>query len=189
MIRLNSPAYRELIMPPLMQWAERLLQCVRLLISACVIVLFAYMVIAILTLVAGRYIFDFSIAGAAESATFAQIWVIFLAAGLAMRERLHIGVDILYEALPDILKRVTALLILVLGSWFLWLAILGSQRLLQIGQMQTSSALGIPMWIPYLSLPVGLGYFFLEFLIAYLKKIFFKTPIDNAGKDKKGATS
>lgn len=159
-------------MAPIVQVAERVLQVIRWLISVCVIVLFSYMVIAILTLVAGRYIFGFSVAGAAETATFAQIWVIFLAAGIAMREKLHIGVDILYEVLPDVLKRVTALFILLLGSWFLWLAILGSQRLLQIGQMQTSSALGIPMWVPYLSLPVGLGYFFLEFCIAYLKKIF-----------------
>lgn len=159
-------------MAPTVQVAERVLKGIRFLISVCVVVLFSYMVIAILTLVAGRYIFGFSVAGAAETATFAQIWVIFLAAGIAMREKLHIGVDILYEALPDVLKRVTALFILLLGSWFLWLAILGSHRLLQIGQMQTSSALGIPMWIPYLSLPVGLGYFFLEFCIAYLKKIF-----------------
>jgi len=92
-------------------------------------------------------------------------------------------VDILYEVLPDVLKRITALFILLLGSWFLWLAILGSQRLLQIGQMQTSSALGIPMWIPYLSLPVGLGYFFLEFSIAYLKKVFAKECADNNNEE------
>ncbi|MCB8888293.1 TRAP transporter small permease [Halomonas malpeensis] len=175
-------------MTPIVRWAERVLQCIRVLIAACIVVLFAYMVVAILTLVAGRYVFGFSVAGAAETATFAQIWVIFLAAGVAMREKLHIGVDILYEALPMFLKRVAALFILLLGSWFLWLAILGSQRLLQIGQMQTSSALGIPMWIPYLSLPVGLGYFFLEFFIAYSRKIFASST--NADQnDEEGAVS
>jgi TRAP-type C4-dicarboxylate transport system permease small subunit len=172
-------------MAPIVQVAELVLRGIRFLISVCVVVLFSYMVIAILTLVAGRYVFGFSVAGAAETATFAQIWVIFLAAGIAMREKLHIGVDILYEALPVVLKRITALFILLLGSWFLWLAILGSQRLLQIGQMQTSSALGIPMWIPYLSLPVGLGYFFLEFSIAYLKKVFAKECADNNKEEAK----
>ena len=66
-------------MAPIVQVAERVLQGIRFLIAVCVVVLFSYMVVAILTLVAGRYVFGFSVAGAAETATFAQIWVIFLA--------------------------------------------------------------------------------------------------------------
>jgi TRAP-type C4-dicarboxylate transport system permease small subunit len=50
--------------------------------------------------------------------------------------------------------------------WFLFQAIMGSLALIDIGRIQSSPVLRLPMWIPYLSLPVGLGYFGLEFLLA-----------------------
>lgn len=150
---------------------SRILSGIRLLVGAAVILLFIYMAIAVLAQVVGRYVFSYSFSGSSETATFAQIWMVFLGAGLAMKQRLHVGVDLLYTLVPASLKRLIAAVILVGGTWFLWIAIQGSERLLQLGQFQTSSALGIPMWIPYMSLPVGIGYFLLEFLVAYIKKI------------------
>jgi len=156
--------------------ADRLLKSIRAVVAAMVVVFFSYMTIAVLAQVFGRYIFNYSIAGASETATFAQIWMVFLAAGLAMREKLHVGVDILYAVLPRLLQRVVAVLILVAGVWFLWLAFTGSWRLIQVGMMQTSPALQMPMWLAYLSLPVGISYFALEFCISYIRKIW--APVD-----------
>lgn len=153
-----------------------LLTGIRFLVGTAVVLLFIYMAIAVLAQVVGRYVFSYSFSGAAETATFAQIWMVFLGAGLAMRQRLHVGVDLLHTVVPAPFKRLIAVVILAAGVWFLWIAIAGSQRLLQLGQFQTSSALGIPMWIPYMSLPVGLGYFLLEFIVAYVGKII--NPVD-----------
>ena len=157
--------------------ADRLLKSIRAVVAAMVVVFFSYMTIAVLAQVFGRYIFNYSIAGVSETATFAQIWMVFLAAGLATREKLHVGVDILYAVLPRPLQRVVAVLILVAGTWFLGLAFIGSWRLIQVGMMQTSPALQIPMWLAYLSFPIGIFYFALEFCISYIRKIWVSIDI------------
>ena len=138
----------------------------RRLAAALVVVFFAYMAIAVLVQVGGRYLFDYSIDWTAETATFAQIWMIFLAGGLAMRDGLHVSVDALTHALPDAVLRVLIVVVGVACLWFFGQAIVGSVALIDIGRIQSSPVLKLPMWLPYLSLPVGLAYFALEFLLA-----------------------
>ena len=72
----------------------------RKLIAGLVVVFFAYMIVAVLVQIAGRYLFDFAIDWTAETATFAQIWMVLLAGGLAMRDNLHVSVDALTSHLP-----------------------------------------------------------------------------------------
>ena len=124
------------------------------------------MTVAVLLQIAGRYLFSYSIDWAAETATFAQIWMILLAAGLAMRDNLHVNVDILTTALPAAVLRVLVAIVAVFCLWFVGLAIVGSFALIDAGRIQTSPVLQLPMWIQYLSLPIGLSYFGLELLLA-----------------------
>jgi len=124
------------------------------------------MTLAVLVQVGGRYLFDYAIDWTAETATFAQIWMIFLAAGLAMRERLHVSVEMLTDVVPATMQRLFIVVIAAACIWFLWQAIMGSAALIDIGRIQSSPVLQVPMWIPYLSLPVGLVYFGLELLLA-----------------------
>ena len=138
----------------------------RKLIAGLVVVFFSYMIIAVLVQIAGRYLFDFAIDWTAETATFAQIWMVLLAGGLAMRDNLHVSVDALTSHLPAPALRGLVVVVTLPCLWFLFQAIAGSLALIDIGRIQSSPVLRLPMWIPYLSLPVGLGYFGLEFLLA-----------------------
>ena len=138
----------------------------RKLIAGLVVVFFSYMIVAVLVQIAGRYLFDFAIDWTAETATFAQIWMVLLAGGLAMRDNLHVSVDALTSHLPTSALRGLVVVVTLPCLWFLFQAIAGSLALIDIGRIQSSPVLRLPMWIPYLSLPVGLGYFGLEFLLA-----------------------
>jgi TRAP-type C4-dicarboxylate transport system permease small subunit len=142
----------------------------RAVIATAVVIFYSFMALGVLLQVLGRYLFNYSIDWATETATFAQIWMVLLAAGLAMRRRLHVGVDVLVQAFPPVLQRLIILLTSALCLWFLWVAIQGSFRLISIGFIQTSPALAMPMWLPYLSLPVGLCYFAFEFLLAMIRR-------------------
>lgn len=155
---------------PLLIVARKSITGIRLLVTWLVIGFFGYMAIAVLAQVIGRYVFNYSIAWAVESATFAQIWMILLAAGLAMRRHLHVSVDVLTNILPVEILRFLTLVVAVPCLWFLWLAIVGSMALIDIGRIQTSSVLQMPMWIPYLSLPLGLAYFGLELVLFLIAK-------------------
>lgn len=151
---------------PLPRVATRLVAAVCWLVASLVVVFFSYMTIAVLVQVGGRYLFDYAIDWTAETATFAQAWMVFLAAGLAMRERLHVSVEVLAEAVPRAVARLFLVVVGAACAWFLWQAIAGSFALIDIGRIQSSPVLGLPMWLPYLSLPIGLAYFGLELLLA-----------------------
>lgn len=138
----------------------------RAVVAAAVIFFYSYMAVVVLLQVLGRYVFNYSIDWSTETATFAQIWMILLAAGIAMQRRLHVGVEVMIDLVPPRLRRFIILFTAVLCLWFLFVAIQGSFKLIKVGFIQTSPALSIPMWLPYLSLPVGLGYFAFEFLLA-----------------------
>ena len=148
-------------------FASRGLTVLRFLVSGLVILFFVYMLAAVLVQVLGRY-FAFSIDWAAETATLAQVWMVLLAAGLAMREQLHVRVDALLNLLPPAPIRVLTLTVTLACLWFISLAVRGSLALVGVGTLQTSPVLGLPMWIAFLSVPVGLSYFALELVVALL---------------------
>ena len=148
------------------------LKGLRRLIDLVIILLFIYMTIAVLVQVIGRYVFNFSIASAVETATFAQIWMVLLAAGTAMRWGLHVSVDILAAQLPSKLVRVINFPITFVCLWFLWIVFDGSFRLLEVGDIQSSPVLRIPMFYPYLAIPVAAAYLALEFVIVMWTKSF-----------------
>lgn len=151
-------------------------QLLRSVVSFLVIIFFIYMTLAVFSQVLGRYLFNYSIAWATESATFSQIWMIFLASGIAMKEKLHVAIDTLFDVIPVFLQKLLILVIMSSSLFFLYMTIDGSFQLLKIGQIQTSPVLDMKMWIPYLALPVGLSYFSFELLVHYLKMLF----LDNA---------
>lgn len=162
----------------------RLLAGVRAVVAGAVIVLFLYMAVAVLAQVIGRYVFNFSIDWAVESATFAQIWMVLLGAGYAMRHGLHVSVDILVAKLPRMLVRVLNAVITVLCLWFIWVVFDGSFRLIQVGALQTSPALQIPMSYPYLAIPVAMAYLALEFsIVMWLKTFGREGEVKSVGLD------
>lgn len=144
---------------------ERVVNRIRQLVSALTIFFFVYMLVVVLVQVLGRY-FAFSIDWAVETATLAQVWMVLLAAGIAMRENLHVRVDALINSLPPGLSRVLTLCVTVVCLWFLSLAIKGSLDLIEVGRIAVSPVLRLPMWIAYLCLPLGLLYFALELILA-----------------------
>ena len=153
-----------------MKAAAGIVAGLRKLVAGLVVVFFTYMIVAVLVQIAGRYLFDFAIDWTAETATFAQIWMVLLAGGLAMHDNLHVSVDALTSRLPAAALRGLIVVVTLPCLWFLFQAIAGSLALIDIGRIQSSPVLRLPMWIPYLSLPIGLGYFGLEFLLAMIAR-------------------
>lgn len=155
--------------PASMIWraAKAALWLLRRLVDAMLITFLGMMVLAVLTQVIGRYVFNFSIASATEIATFAQIWMVLLGAGYAMRERLHVSIETLVEMLPPLVQRLVTVPVASLCLWFLWIVFDGGMQLIEIGAIQTSAALQISMEIPYIAIPVSAAYFALEAALAF----------------------
>ncbi len=135
----------------------------RVAMAWLVIACFAYMTVAVLAQVLGRWVFNFSISWTEETARYAQIWVVLMGAGIAMRRGLHVAVDALAALLPLNLGRALSVLIVIGSLWFLGIVIYGSLPLIELGwKFETSPVLQLPMWVIYLSLPLGAVYFAIE---------------------------
>ena len=110
-----------------------ILNKIRSLINWLVIIFFSYMVIAVFYQVLGRYIFHYKLGIAAETATYAQIWMVLLAAGIAMKKNMHVGVDILLRVLPKKFQKIIIILSFILVLSFLILALKGCFALILVG--------------------------------------------------------
>ena len=150
---------------------EKILNIVRKITNYLVIIFFIYMVLAVFYQVLGRYIFSYKLGAAAETATFAQIWMILLASGIAMRKNMHVGVDVLLRKLNIKFQKIIITISSLITIVFLLMVLKGSIQLLMVGAQSTSPAISIPMWIPYLSVPLGITYIMLELIILTLTKL------------------
>ncbi|GGK20715.1 TRAP transporter small permease [Salinarimonas ramus] len=140
----------------------RVLDVMRRIMQAATVACLAIMVVAITVQVVGRYLLPFPIADAVEISTFAQVWLVLLGAGLACRADALFTVDLLGSRLSPAMERVRRLLVLVAGSVFLGMLLWGSLALLELGARQRAPTLQISMWWIYVSLPIGVSYFWIE---------------------------
>ena len=150
---------------------EKTLNITRKIINYLVIIFFVYMVLAVFYQVLGRYIFSYKLGAAAETATMAQIWMILLASGIAMRKNMHVGVDILLRKLNVKAQKIIVTVSTIAITIFLTMVLKGSVQLIIVGAQSTSPAISIPMWIPYLSIPIGIVYIMLELIILTFNKL------------------
>ena len=150
---------------------EKILNITRKIINYLVIIFFVYMVLAVFYQVLGRYIFNYKLGAAAETATMAQIWMILLASGIAMRKNMHVGVDILLRKLNVKAQKIIVTVSTIVITIFLIMVLKGSVQLIIVGAQSTSPAISIPMWIPYLSIPIGIVYIMLELIILTFNKL------------------
>jgi len=161
--------------------AQAGLAILRRCVEVALILLLTVMIVAVLAQVLGRYVFNFSIAGATEVATFAQIWMVLLGTGYAMRMRLHVSIETVVEMLPRTLARAIMVPVAGLCLWFLWVVFDGGLLLMDIGGMQTSAALQISMQIPYVALPLSAAYFALEVALRFGAIILGRDDVATGG--------
>jgi TRAP-type C4-dicarboxylate transport system permease small subunit len=158
-------------MTRLLDLAQRSLAALRYAVNGVAIILLCAMIVLILLQILGRYVFNYSISWSEEAAIFVQVWLVMLGTGIAMRNRNHVGIDILITRCPPMVQRLAKTASFLLGAWFLLVVITGSFSLIAVGLIVKSTALQIPLAIPYAALPVGVSYFLLEFALATLPEI------------------
>ncbi len=151
---------------------EKILRVFRLIAKAGTFITLSYMVVVILFQIFGRYMVnDIDISWTEESARFAQIWMVFLGAGVAMQRNLHVGVDVLTGLLKGTARKCLIVFCGIFAIAFLVVAIIGSFDLITVGGLQKSAALNIPMSYVYFIIPIGLFYWLIEFVIHTIEQL------------------
>ena len=116
--------------------------------------------------VISRYFFEYTPLWSEELARYLIVWSIFIGVSVGVRENKHIGVDALIRFLPQTLKVACECLLNLIGiavvAVLIWTSIQFIQRTIEFEQL--TPAMRIPMYIPYLAMPVGLSLSAIRFL-------------------------
>jgi len=107
--------------------------------------LLAVMVVLVFGNAAGRYLFATGFAASEEISRLAFVWLIFLGAILAVRERAHVGVDMLVQRFGPIGKRISLGAMNILILYALWLFAKGSWQQTVIGMDSVTPVTGVPL--------------------------------------------
>lgn len=129
-----------------------------------------FMSILLIISVIMRVLFNHSLTFSEEIGQLTMIIVTFFGLGYCVRKNRHINMSIVYDAVGNKTKKVMMLLISVVSTLVMtWLFILSVQYLINVYTLgKLSPALRIPMFLFYLSVPIG----FLFAAIEYFRTLY-----------------
>lgn len=140
--------------------------------SALVLTL-AAMVVLIFVQVVGRYVFGSAPSWTEELARYIHIFQVWIGASYAVKSREHIRVGAFIERFKGLPRKVLETVGIII--WFclaLFLAFYGTELVLTSFQNgQVTPALQLPMWIPFIAVPLGAAGMAIR-LIAQIGKVW-----------------
>lgn len=127
--------------------------------SIAVIGISAGVALAFVNVVA-RYLFDASLTWAAELTVFLFLWSVFFGAAYCFKKDAHIAVTILLDIMPSsIAKGFLIISHLVTIVFLLAVSYYGYEYLQLVIELEEMSIdLEIPMWIPYMVIPISFAF-------------------------------
>ncbi|MCM2358859.1 MAG: TRAP transporter small permease [Geobacteraceae bacterium] len=139
-----------------LEWIENTLAVVSM--TAVSLLIFAQVV--------SRYGFNYTPIWSEELSRFLVVWSIFIGVAIGVRNNQHIGVDAVIRFLPHKLKVASEVLLNLIGVVVLGILIFNSIEFIQHTREfeQLSPAMRLPMYIPYIAMPVGLSLSIVHFI-------------------------
>lgn len=121
------------------------------------VVMVVVMTTLIMVQVIMRYVFNNSLAWTEEMARYLFLWSIWLGASYGVKTKGHVRLTVLTSRLSEKAQNIIG--VIVYFIWLLFVIFLVVKGYELVGKLivsgQTSTALHLPMWIAYASVPVG----------------------------------
>lgn len=150
-----------------------------------IVLTMAIMVLLMFIQSTSRYILGNSLSWGSELAQYLHVWQIWIGASLAIRMQSHIRVDVFIKLFPPKVQKVLNFFALIF--WFIFAAFLAYEGTNYVSNMftsgQTSPSLQVPMWIPYLAIPIG-GLLMVIRLIQQMYLLFANKQHDKDGLEE-----
>jgi TRAP-type transport system small permease protein len=118
-------------------------------LKVAIVACLALMVILVFGNVVLRYAFNLGITMSEELSRFLFVWLTFLGAIIAFRERGHLGVDMVVARLPAVGKKTCLIISQVLMLYVTWLFLQGSWQQTLINLDVKSPSVGMSMGLFY----------------------------------------
>ena len=128
--------------------------------------------------VVARYVFESSISWAGELTIYLFLWSTFFGAAYCFKKDAHIAVDVFLVKTPPKVQKLLTLITLIISAIYVGaIAYFGYKYvLLYIDLGEMSVDLDIPLWIPYVVVPISFA--FSAVIILYKIIEVLKTPAE-----------
>lgn len=132
--------------------------------------------------VVSRYGFSYTPIWSEELSRFLVVWSIFIGVAIGVRKNQHIGVDAIIRFLPHKLKLASEVLLNLIGVVVIGILVFNSLEFIQHTREfeQLSPAMRIPMYIPYIAMPVGLSLSIVHFIHNIVKLVTIPDQAEQA---------
>ena len=119
------------------------------------VTLLGVMTVLVLVQAGLRYLFETPLAWSEEVTRYLFVYSIFIGAAVGIRHQVHVSIDAVLSRMPDRWRLLAhRASVGIVALFLLFLVVLGL-RLALWNMSQTSPALGIPIGLAYLAVPVG----------------------------------
>ena len=114
-----------------------------------------------------RYILNMPQSWITEVFEYLMVWAIFIGFGMALKDNRHIMVDLLYDKLPYFIKRILSIISNLIGAGYSFFLMVTGIQMVKITYEQQNVTLdiGMPLWIPYMIMPIGMALLGIYFLL------------------------
>lgn len=131
------------------------------------------MAINTVTNVVSRFFFNHSIASAEELNSIFILLVTFAGIGYAARHGRHIRMSAIYDAMPDKVRKTLMIMMTgVTAAFMFFLAWYAAQYILNLHAMgRVYPALGMPVYLSYLWVPVGFLVTGIQYALTFIKNL------------------
>lgn len=142
-------------------------------------ILISSMTIIIAVAVIFRYFFNAPIYWASELSIFIMAWITFIGGSLGLKYKSQASVSFMVDRFSDKGRKVLEVISYIIILSFMALLLYLSYQWVFSLSSQKSTSMRIPMWVPYLSVPVGLTFAFIHLLTHFLN--LFKPKEQDGG--------
>lgn len=122
------------------------------------VIIMSLAVIIVALQVVTRYCLKIPLPWSEEIARYLFLWLTWVGASFATKERRHVNIDVVYQKLPKNYQHLCTIVSTIVWIGFLvamaYLSVSLTESVARGGQIAVGS--GIPMWIPYASIPTGI---------------------------------
>lgn len=124
--------------------------------------LMAGMVVVITAQVWYRFVLNDPLSWSEEAGRYLFVWISFMGAAAGVRYQVHLGIDLMEKLLPPSLHRWTVVVANLIIQVFLLMIIYWGFKILGIIRFQESASMHISMLYPYMAVPVGSIFMFIN---------------------------
>ena len=157
----------------LMKWLDWTL-------NLALILLMAGMVVVISAQVWYRFVINDPLDWSEEAGRYMFVWISFLGAAVGVRYKVHLGIDLMEKLTSPQVYRYIVVLVNLIIQIFLVVIIYQGLKIIEVVKFQSSASMNISMAWPYLAVPVG-GLFMFINSIRLSWEAFTPKPIKKEG--------